>query len=356
MSRELINLVEAYENKHGDKRVAYQEIGKKIRSLLESGKLDVNRISFKGLAEQLSKDVEEGLTRSAFPVISSEIISSVIIKAYMDFPKQGDALVNTVPSRLKESKVPGWQAIGRIREVRERESYGDVNPPDEKYVRIANKKYGGLMDLTKEDLFFDQTGQLLDEARKLGNEGARFREELIMQCAVDALTKSLDLGELYAAGNSNLLTATPLGTVGWENVHVSLMEKKDDSVPTPKPIWVMGTRPQMLVPPNLWPTASKLLKNDKGDLGTANLDVNLAQNMFDIIVNPYLAAASTTWWYGDFKSQFRWEEVWPLETFTRVGQDTEEGFRHDVIQQFKVSLFGGCGAVDTRYVYECQAT
>ena len=354
MSRELINLVEAYENKYGDKRTAHQEIGKKIRSLLESGKLDVNRISFKGLATELNdkKELSEGLTSSAFPVISSEIISSMIIKGYTEFPKAGDQLVTTVPSRLKESKIPGWASIGRIREVRERESYSDVNPPTEKYVRIANKKYGGLMDLTKEDLFFDQTGNLLNEARKLGMEGARFREELIMNTVIDALSTALDLGVLYSGGNSNLKTTAPLGTAGWQNVHVSLMEKKDDSVPTPKPVWVMGTRPLMLIPPNLWPTAEKLKRNERGDLGTGNLDVNLAQNMFDIIVNPYLASGSTTLWYGDFKSQFRWEEVWPLETFTRVGQDTEQGFNNDVIQQFKVSLFGGCGATDTRYVYE----
>ena len=354
MSKELVNLAEAYENKEGDRRANYAEMGKRIKSLIESKKIDVNRISFKGLWEHLveRRHLSENLTSSAFPVIAGEIISQVIIDAYTAFPKFGDRLVKTVPSKVKESKVAGWKAIGIIKEVREREPYSQVTPPDQKYVRIPSKKYGGLLDLTKETLFFDQTGELLEKARGLGEEGARFREELIMNTIIDKLSTSLDLGELYSSGNSNLKTANPLGTTGWQNVHVALLEKKDEQ---DKPIWVMGDRPIMVIPANLWPTAQKLAQNERGDLGTANLDVNLARNMFDIVINPYLAAGSTTWWYGGFTRQFRWEEIWPLETYSRVGQDTEEGFNKDVIQQFKVSFYGGCGAADTRYVYENQA-
>jgi len=354
MSRELVNLVEAYEKKHSNPKVAHAEIAKKVKGLVESQKLNINRISFKGLWEQLveKRDLEENLTSSAFPTIAGEIISQVIIDAYKAFPKAGDNLVRTVPSRVKESKVAGWKAIGEIKRVYEREPYSQVTPPDEKYVRIQNKKYGGMLDLTKESIFFDQTGELMDRARMLGEEGARYREELIMNTVVDSASTSYDLGELYASGNSNLKTSNSLGTTGWENVHVALLEKKDEE---DKPIWVMGDRPVLLIPANLWPTAEKLMRNEYGSLGTANLDINLARNMFDIVINPYLASGSTTWWYGGFKRQFRWEEIWPLETFSRVGQDTEEGFNRDIIQQFKVSFYGGCGAVDTRYVYECQA-
>jgi len=355
MSRELIQLAEAYENKHSEKRVAHQEMGKQIRRLIEEKKLDPNRVSFQGLFEQLvtRKNLEENLSSSAFPVISSEIISSVIIAAYQAFPKSGDRVVRTVPSKLKVSNIVGWKAIGVIRKVNEREPYGQVNPPDEKSITIKNYKHGGLMDLTKESIFFDQTGELLNQARGLGEEAARYREEIIMKKVCDVDADALGGADLYSGGNSNLLTTNPLGTAGWENAHVSLMDKKDDG--TGKPIWVYGERPLMLVSAGNWALAEKLRQNEYGPQGTANLDINLARNMFDIVVNPYLTKATTTWWYGGFNRQFRWEEVWPLETYTRVGQDTEEGFKADVIQQFKVSFFGGCGAVDTRYVFENQA-
>lgn len=362
--RHLIDLVESYEKKFNPgntfkgRNTAHREIAGKIRSLLEAKKIDPMRVSFKSLFEQLvsGQELEENLSSSAFPIIAGEIISSVIIAAYQGFPKNGDKLVRTVSSKLKTSQIPGWKAIGKIREVREREPYGQTVPPDEKNETIKNRKYGGLMDLTKEALFFDQTGELMDRARELGEEGARFREELIMNAVVNVNGDALSGGDLYTAGNANLLTSNSLGTAGWENAHTSLIAKTDDT--TGKPIWVMGERPIMVVPAGLLPTAWKLANNEYGPQGVAtpgNLDMNMARNMFDTVVNPYLSKASTDWWYGGFNRQFRWEEVWPLETFTRVGQDTSEGFGADIIQQFKVSLYGGAGAIDTRYVFENNA-
>lgn len=361
MSREIKSLVEAYERKHNPsgtpegRRVAHRAIAEDVKKLVLANKVDPMRVDFRGLWESLivEKGLEENITSSAFPTIAGEIISSVIIQAYTAFPKAGDRLVRTVPSRLKTSQIVGWKAIGRISELNERQPYGQVTPPDEKTITIQNKKYGGLMDLTKESIFFDQTGNLIDEARRLGEEGARFREEIIMNTVCDVNGTSLSGGVLYSGGNSNLLTSNPLGTTGWENAHVELMSKKDDL--TSKPIWVFGDKPIMVVPTGLYPTAWKLQQNEYGNLGTANLDRNMAQNMFEIVVNPYLTKASTDWWYGGFARQFRWEEVWPLEVYTRVGQDTEEGFNRDIIQQFKVSLYGGCGAADTRYALESNA-
>ncbi len=94
--RGLINLVEAFENKFNPgqtlagRRIAHREVGNKVAKLLEEGKLDSNRISFKSLWEQLvvSQDLEENLSSSAFPIIAGEIISSVIIAAYQGFPKK----------------------------------------------------------------------------------------------------------------------------------------------------------------------------------------------------------------------------------------------------------------------------
>ena len=337
------------------RRTAHRMLGEEVKKLVEEKKLDPMKVSFKVLWEQLvsERGLDEQIASSAFPTIAGEIISSVIIQAYQGFPKNGDKLVRTVPTRLKTSQIVGWKAIGKVEQVNERQPYGQVTPPDEKTVTIQNKKYGGLMDLTKEAVFFDQTGELIDRARGLGEEGARFREEIIMNTVCDVNGTSLSGGILYSGGNSNLLTSNPLGTTGWENAHVELMSKVDDA--TGKPIWVFGDRPIMIVPTGLFPLSWKLQQNEYGPQGTANLDRNMAQNMFDVVVNPYLTKASTDWWYGGFVRQFRWEEVWPLEVFTRVGQDTEEGFKQDVIQQFKVSFYGGCGAQDTRYTLENNA-
>lgn len=358
--RNIIQIVEAFEHKFApsgsdrDLRVAHREVGKEVKKLLQEGKVDAKRVDFRTLWEQLvkSRDLEENLTSSAFPNISGEIISKVMIDAYEAFPKNGDKLVRTVPSKLKISRVAGWTAFGAVERVGERQEFPELAPMDEKSQTINNYKHGGLLSLTKEDIFFDQSGQLIDRASQVGEEAARKREELIFAAVSDPGGNSLSGADLYASGNSNRLTTNPLGTTGWETVRTNLLKKKDEKN---KPIWVFGDRPFMVVPPALLNTAEKLGKNEYGDLGTANLDVNLARGQFDVIVNPYWTADDTTWWYGAFKRQFRWEEVWPVEVFMRVGQDSEDGFKKDIVQQHKCSFFGGAGAIDTKYVYESAA-
>lgn len=358
--RNIIQLVEAYEKKFApagtprELRAAHREIGKEVGKLLAEGKLDPTKVSFRTLWEGLvtSQDLEENLTSSAFPNISGQIISKVMIDAYEAFPKEADKLMRTVPSKLKVSRIAGWTALGTIERVQERQDYPELQPPDEKIQTIVNKKYGGILSLTKEDIYFDQTGELVDRAKQIGEEGARFRQELMFAALCDNGGNSLSGADLYSSGNSNLLTTNPLGTTGWETVRKNLLGKKDERN---KPIWVFGDRPTLVIPPALISTAEKLQKNEYGDLGTANLDVNLARGSFDIVVNPYWTTNETNWWYGAFKRQFRWEEVWPVEVFMRVGQDTEEGFKADVIQQHKCSFYGGAGAVDTKYVYQNEA-
>lgn len=370
MSRGIVELAEAFQKKFNPagsdqgRRVANREIGNKVTELLEAKKLDPMKVSFKALYEALvgpisSKELSEAanLTSSAFPNIAGQIISKVLIDGYQQFPKDVDKLCRTVPSKLKKSLVVGWSAIGFVQQVNERQGYPEIVPPDEKKQTIANLKYGGLLSLTREDIFFDQTGELVDRARMIGERGAQKRAALIFAAVCDGSGTpsggtALSGAALYTSGNKNLKTANPIGTAGWEAARKALLDMVDEQG---EPIWVMGDRPLLIVGSTLLATAEKLQKNEHGDLGTANLDTNLAQGQFDVVINPYLPSTSS-WWYGAPQRQIRWEEVWPLETFTRVGQDTEEGFNSDVIQQFKLSFYGGAGAADYRYVIENDPT
>ncbi len=370
MSRTLVELSETYQKKFNPSgsdrgaRIAFREIGNKVKELLESKKLDPLKVSFRALYEALvgpisSRELMEAgnLTSSAFPNIAGQIISKVMIDAYEQFPKDVDRLVRTVPSKLKTSRIAGWSAIGFVQQVNEKQDYPEVLPPDEKTQTIKNLKYGGLLSLTREDIFFDQTGELVDRARMIGERGAQKRAALIFAAVCDgsgtpANGTALSGAALYTSGNKNLITVNPIGTAGWEAARKKLLDQVDEQG---EPVWVMGDRPILVVGSTLLATAEKLAKNEHGDLGTANLDTNLAQGQFDTMVNPYLPSTSS-WWYGAFKRQFRWEEVWPLEVFTRTGQDTEDGFNADVIQQFKLSFYGGAGAADFRYVIENDPT
>lgn len=356
------DLVEAYKRKFNPsdtpqgRRVVNREIAEAVKKLVESKKLTPENVSFRHLWEALvvDQDLEEGnLVSSAFPTIAGQLISAKMIEGYTMWPDQTDRLVEVVPAKLKVSQIVGWTNVTGIERVNERQDYPQMKPPSEKTKTINNYKYGGLLDLTKEAIFFDQTGELLNQARKVGEAARRKRQRQIFDAIIDASSNIYSGAALYSSGNGNLQTANPLGGDGaWETVRAKLMAQVDENN---EPIWIFGDRPILLVSSGLLSTAEKLQKNPNGYPGTANLDVNLAQGQFDILVDPFLSATSTDWYYGAPNRQFRWEEVWPFEVYTRVGSDTEEGFKADIIQQFKASYFGGVGAVDTKYVIKNQA-
>lgn len=359
------DVLESYQRTHNasetpkGNQIANREFGKKFMELYESKKITDQDISFKDLWENLvvSQDLVEAYDASAMPTILASLISKKIIDAYQAYPQNGLKLVEVVPSSLREEVVVGWTAIGQLDEVKEDDEYEEAIPPDEKFVRIAHKKYGKLISVTEEVVKFDQTQQFLRRASMLGDRGAQFLDKTIMRGILDRDGTVYNKGTLYKVpsttggtnGNAWSGANSALGTTGWEQAHVSLHSKTDEQS---EPIWVAGDRPMLVCPPRLVPTAIKLRQGEYGNIGTANLDVNVAQNMFDIIECVYHAnlSSATDWYYGAFKRQFQWDEIFPLQVFSRSGQETEDGFKRDIVQQFKVRLYGGIGATDYRYV------
>lgn len=345
------------ETKKG-RAVANREFASKVMGLFEAKKLDYRDVSFKDLYENLvrAQDLEEAYDASAMPIILANLISKKIIDAYEAYPQNGLKLVQVVPSSLREEVVVGWTAVGQLSEVKEDDEYEEAIPPDEKYVRIAHKKYGKLVSVTEEIIKFDQTQQFLNRAGMIGERGAQFLDKTIMRGILDRDSTVYNKGALYTGasatggtrGNYFSGAASALGTSGWELIHFNLHTKTDE---VSEPIWVSSDRPNMIVPPNLVPTAIKLRQGDYGNIGTANLDTNVAQNMFDIVESVYFSnlTTGTEWHYGSFKRQFQWDEIFPLQVFSRSGQETEDGFKRDVVQQFKVRFYGGIGATDYRY-------
>lgn len=341
------------------RKLANQEFANKFMELREAKKIADRDISFKDLWEGLvrSQDLEEAYDSSAMPIILANLISKKIIDAYEAYPQEGLKLVQVVPSSLKEEVVVGWTAIGQLDEVKEDDEYEEAVPPDEKYVRIVHKKYGKLISVTEETIKFDQTQQFLRRASMIGERGAQFLDKTIMYGILDRNSNVYNKGALYASpsssggtyGNAWSGADTALGSAGWEKAHFTLHEKTDEQS---EPIWVAGDRAKLVCSPRQVPTAIKLRQGDYGNIGTANLDTNVAQNMFDIVESPYFAnlTTNTAWLYGAFQRQFQWDEIFPLQVFSRSGQETEDGFKRDIVQQFKVRFYGGIGATDYRFV------
>ncbi len=334
---------------------------KVIRESLREGALSPEDFSLREIWEATErdkfgnvKDISEAVSSDMFPKITGELINAKVIDAYQAQPTIGDQITTTVPSKLKTETVAGFDAVETPEEVQEGRDYNDSDM-GEKYVTITNKKYGRILSITEEMIYFDQTGQVLDRARRIGEKAALYKEKLIVEKVIDkdgdALALSGTAGAEYASGYGNLSTSSPFGESGLDAVHKLMANMTDENG---DPVLINPNNLVLLYPADLRTAVLQMAKSAKVPEGTENA-VNIYAGTFKPLTSYYITAqSSTTWFLGDFKSDFWWLEVWPLQVFTaKPGNERE--FRADIKSMHKIRFFGACGAVDYRHSFKATA-
>ena len=297
--------------------------------------------------------IAEATDRTAFAKITGELINSSLIDAYNFYPTIGDQLTRTVPSNLKKETVAGIHAIAFPELVGEGKDYPEFGT-EEKFVEITNRKYGEVLEITEETIMFDQTNQILVRAGNIGEGAALYRDKLIVQVVME----NTDAKSYYPSGTgttlydntaySNLSSSTAFNTAGLNTVVNKLREMTDERsnpIIVPEP-WVL------LLPSELMPDGEMMFISDK-DPYTAEEAPNIYKGRFRVLTSPFLTSA-TDWWIGNFPREFWWTEVYPLQTLSRPA-GTDADFYRDIRYAFKVRFYGGCSAVDTKYVIEANA-
>ncbi|MAT14596.1 MAG: hypothetical protein CMJ46_04925 [Planctomyces sp.] len=162
------------------------------------------------------------------------------------------------------------------------------------------------------------------------------------------------------AGNTtsaSYSSAVPL--VDWTDVDVVMSYRAtqviDDRVDgTRRPI--IAPAKQMLVPESLRGTARSIVNSTEVTVTSNDNTARMAnpiQGTLEVLSSPFIdeqgGAALADWYVGDFKRQFVWTEIWPVQTFLQRAE-SEAAFERDVVLRVKARYFGGISAVDTVYV------
>jgi len=342
-----------------------------IQKALESGKLRPDDFSIREIWEACERNedgsvrsIHEAVSSDSFPKITGELINSRIIEAFESAPTIGDELVTTVPGiKQKIDTVAGFTASEGVDEVPEGHPYDD-STLTEKHVTIHNKKYGRIISVTEEMIFFDQTGQILTRAQGIGDKAAQYKERLIVEGVQDVqkagqyvVYRPEGTGTaIYSTGNGNLKTSNPFGESGLEEVEKLAHQMRDDSTGTHDTdyIFIADDDVIVLVPKDLQIEALQMANSTLVPESAENA-VNIFKGKFKVRTSPYITKQSaTTWYWGNFKRSFWWEEVWPLQTMS-MKPGHEDEFSRDIKSKFKVRMFGGIGAVDYRYAYKSTA-
>lgn len=304
------------------------------------------------------------LLTAAFTDITGVLLASKMIAGYNMPGYIGDLLFDTVPSKLLEERYAGFTALEKPFEVREGAPYKESGFID-KYATSYALKKGRLLNITEECIYFDRTGQLLKRAMDLGEKARLEREEVMIDCVTDRFAgagtfifRPRGVGEalyrLVGTATSpavNQIAGNAL--VDWTDIDNVLQifaamndENGDPIVVFPK---------ILLVPSALLMIAKRIVgATELRTVGTTAIETAVWANPmtgYQVASTPLMDRISTTAWYlGDFKKQFVWQQVWPLQVL-RTTLDEEKHLR-DIVFSLKVRYFGGAAAIDDKYVVE----
>ncbi len=339
-----------------------------LRTLRESPVSD-------GPVSQLLSEANPGVSSTLFQVVTGELIGRKVIEGYDDDSGFiGDRLVTVMPSRMRSARIAGFTALAGPTQVPEGHPYEESNFT-EKSVTTLESKQGRILSINEELIAFDQTGEINRRAMSLGYYLRQERERTIVRAVTDADASSGQYvyrpdgtgQQLYKANGSNrnfvgvgnttstgFNAAVPL--VDWTDVEEGLQyratEVVDDRVDgSPRPV-VIPAR-QLLVPEALRGTARSIVNSTEITVTTSENETRFANpvhGQLEVLSSPFIdeqgGQATSDWFIGDFRRQFVWTEIWPVQTFLQRSE-SEAAFERDVVLRVKARYYGGISAVDT---------
>ena len=326
---------------------------------------------FRTIAETTIKEDLNAMGSTLFAKATGALINSKVRDAFDITPAIGERLVTTIPSKLKNETIVGFTNMDTVEEVDEGGEYPQVGF-QELYFTVTNKKYGAIISITEETIKFDQTALILDRAGRIGERARLFKEKTIVEAvfgpAVASATNSVfkPLGTaaiLYGTAARTTLaqggTGGANGATGHTDInHASLqaittlvMEQygeqgTTDFINLAMQGWIL------LTPWELYDEAWETVTTPKTPFSNDNAENFWRQFRYVPLSSPFLTSA-TTWLLGDFRKDFVWTEVFPLQVF-RLARGTEIEFTRDIVAAYKVRLMGGIGAIDYRHSYKCE--
>ncbi|SFJ68800.1 phage major capsid protein [Planctomicrobium piriforme] len=350
----------------------------RLRSLQESQAFLEDALASPGSMGRVLQESNPGVSSHLFQVVTGELIGRKVIEGYEDEAGFiGDRLVTVIPSRYRNTRIAGFRALGGPTEVSEGHPY-EESTFEEKFVTSRESKQGRILSINEELIAFDQTGEINRRAMALGYYLRQERERTIIRAVTDAdagssqyVYRPSGTGQsLYATsgGNRNYVgpgnttsadfdAAVPL--VDWTDIeevlHYRATEVRDDRIDGQQRPIVAPAR-QLLVAERLRGTARSIVQSTEIQVTTADGETKFANpvhNLLEVLSSPFIdeqgGAAATNWYLGDFRRQFIWTEIWPVQSFLQRAESSA-AFDRDVVLRVKARYYGGVSAVDTAFV------
>lgn len=316
-----------------------------------------------------SRISESAVDTSAFSNIVGTLISAKILEAYGQPEYVFSRTIPVYQSRLSGERVAGVSMPHDGNDViGEGMPYPSVGVGED-YIDLPHtEKRGQVVKVTREAVFFDQTGQVLMRAAQVGAGLAANKEKRLVDVVIGATNNHKWKGTAYDTYQAtspwvNIKASNTL--VDWTQIDAAAQLLYGMTDPnTGEPILVSAKH--IIVNGAYRQAASRAVLADRivvvspgfatSGSPTQTEAANPFKGAYQVIDSPYVNARQSAasqnaacWFLGDLTKAFAYIENWPL-TVRTAGPDHPDNFGSDVLHQFRADERGRAAVMDPRYI------
>lgn len=306
------------------------------------------------------REAAGAVSTAAFQNISGQIVYGMTLDAY-ESPEF--VVTKTIP--VRQSNISGYEKIAGInrigdenQEVKEGDDYPLAGVSEDWILFDEPKKKGMRIPLTKEAIFYDKTGLLVQRCQEVGNWFGANLEKSAVDCVIDENVTShrynwrgtviATYGDNSGSHDWDNLAATN-GLVDWTDIQAAyqLMRLILDPF-TGEPTMIVPTH--LYVPTGLeWVarqilTAATIMRTTPGFATTGDPTKTEATNPvlslgLTLVTTPYMEfrqGTDTSWYMANPNKAWVRNEHWPMDV-QQAPANSEDEFKRDIAMQFKVS-------------------
>jgi hypothetical protein len=335
------------------------------------------------LVNQQVAEAAGSVSTNAFANITGQIVYNALMEGYEAPEYVFKALIPEVmTSFLNGEKVAGIKGLGdETQVVGENEPYPLVGTSEDYIETPMLQKRGFIVPVTREAIFSDRTGVLLERCGKVGEAMGYNDENRAIDCIIDengGATSAKNGGHRYHwRGDSIATYGDSSGTHNWDNkaatnalVDYSDVENAElllDAMLDPGTGQVTGkyrvAASDIIIPSSLIHTAKQIFTATRigvhvgGYATSGNLAERDSPNSlgsYRIVTSPMLAArlaTDTHWFLGNVAKAFRKMVAWKNEV-TNAPAGSHEEFTRDIVFQTKGSQMDAYTTFDPRYMVQ----
>lgn len=312
------------------------------------------------------------VTSGGFTRIMGQLLVTAVLQAYEMEDNVFSKLIPTESTQLNGQKVPGVSQIGdEASTVAEGQPYPLAGVSEDYIETPLTTKSGLMVNVTKEAIFFDLTGQLQNRCSKVGESLALNKEKRLIDCVIDQNRTAHRYkwkGTTYATYQSstpyiNVKTSNAL--IDWTNIDAAelifnqLTDPYTGEPITVNPKHLVVTRQNLRAAQRVL-TATQVQTITPGYATSANPNATNWSNPisgYTIVTSAQLAARMATdsdWLIGDLAAAFKYMENWPI-TVVEAPANSEAEFTLDVVYRVKASERGAASTWEPRAMVKNSA-